>query len=722
MSHLAALILVASLGQPAPGDLLIADFEWERWSDRGWTATGDAFGPGPARGPLHGGQKSLKGYEGERLVNSYFDRDRSTGELTSPPFTVERPYINLLVGGGGHAGRTCVNLLIDGRVVHTATGSNTRPGGSEALEWRTWDVRAFLGREAVIQVLDRVTTGWGHINVDHIMQSNERREPEPVRRDFTIDKPYLWLPIARNGIDRWMSFYVDGNRVRQFAIAPADGEPDDWVFTDTSAFLGRTLTVECALPAGSAALDAIRLADERPHADTVYREALRPQYHFTSRIGWLNDPNGLVYADGEYHLFYQHNPFSTRGANKVWGHAVSTDMLHWRELDTAIHQDALGLVFSGTAVVDARRTAGFPAGDADTLVAVYTAAPGVGGHPWSLGKQRAQSIAWSNDRGRTFHVYPDNPVVGNIYGNNRDPKVFWHAPTQRWVMMLYVDRGRFDFLTSPDLKTWTPRSTLDFPDGYECPDLFELPVDGDGADLRWVAWEGRGLYLLGDFDGETFTITSGPHAACFGKNDYAAQTFNHAPLDRVVQISWMRGGQYPDMPFNQQMTVPRELSLRTTGEGVRLFIEPIKELKTLRGHAQSRRDLTLTDTPTPLDWLADKSLDVEVTIDPGSATRVGLNLFGGVIEYDAAKHELHVLGSVAPLKPENGRVSLRILADRVSFEVFANGGRVQLATCLPPGDARDACEAYAVGGGATLVSLDTWTMRSIWHDDESTRE
>lgn len=471
-------------------DIVIADFEWKTWGERGWEVTGNAFGPGPSTGTLPG-QMEVSGFEGAWVVNSFHGGDGPTGTLTSPAFSIERTCLNFLIGGGGFEGRTCVNLLVDGRVVRTATGPNTAPGGSEALDWRSWEVDDLLGVEAVLQFVDDHSGGWGHITVDQIVQSNDKAEAVTISRDVRVDQSFLHLPIKNGTPRRLMRFIVDEETVRQFEIELADGEPDFWTYADLDSFNAQTLRIEVdRMPADSNALDVLTLADSWPDTDDTYLEKLRPQFHFSAARGWLNDPNGLVYSDGEYHLFFQHNPFGTIWGNMTWGHAVSTDLIHWRQLPEAIPMDGLGTIFSGSAVVDHKNTTGWKSGDQPPLVAIYTSAGGTSAA--SAGRPFTQSVACSTDRGRSFTKFEGNPVLGEVAEGNRDPKVFWHEATEQWVMILYVDRSRFGLFGSPDLKTWTALSELAIPDGFECPDLFELPVDNDPSDTRWVAWEADG--------------------------------------------------------------------------------------------------------------------------------------------------------------------------------------------------------------------------------------
>ncbi len=252
----------------------------------------------------------------------------------------------------------------------------------------------------------------------------------------------------------------------------------------------------------------------------LYQEVYRPQFHFTAKKNWLNDPNGLVYYKGEYHLFFQHNPSGIDWGNIVWGHAVSLDMVHWKQLANAIEPDELGMIFSGSGVVDWNNTAGFQSGKERAMVNIYT----------SAGKPFTQSIAYSNDRGRTWTKYEKNPVLEHIAGKNRDPKVVWHASSKRWVMALYLDANNYALFSSPNLKQWTRLCDIQLSGCSECPDIFELPVDGNAEKTKWVFWGGDGHYIIGIFDGPyNFRRESEVLQSDWGANFYAAQTWNDIP-------------------------------------------------------------------------------------------------------------------------------------------------------------------------------------------------
>jgi fructan beta-fructosidase len=670
-------------------DVVVADFEGDDYG--GWSATGAAFGRAPARGTLPN-QMAVSGFLGHGLVNSFHGGDASTGTLTSPPLVIERRHLNFLIGGGAHAGETCLNLLVGGSVVRTATGPNDRPGGSEALDWASWDVSEFLGKTAVLQVVDRQTGGWGHINVDQIVQSDRKRGLAPASRDFVAEKRYLHLPVAGSAPTRRVRIEAGGKTVREFDIKLAEGEPDFRVFSDVAAWKGQTLRVEATLPADSKGLDAIIQADEVPDARGMYREALRPQFHFTSRRGWLNDPNGLVWQDGEYHLFYQHNPYGWDWGNMHWGHAVSPDLVHWTELPEALYPRRYGdWCFSGSAVVDARNTSGFGAGGRPPMVAAFS----------STG--RGECIVYSNDRGRTWTEFEGNPVVKHT---GRDPRLLWHEPSKRWVMAVYDETGSkrgISFHSSPDLKAWTFESRIE--GFYECPDLFALPVEGQPGKSLWVLYAADGAYMLGDFDGRRFTPESPTKHRLWYGHFYAAQTFSNTPDGRRIQIGWGNGITFPSMPFNQQMTVPCELTLKQTREGVRMFARPVAELAALRTPRAENVSTPGSKVSIKLGGGDGRLAEVRAATEFAERPRgkVTLSVRGVTIAYDRERGVLSCGSHSAPLLLPDGKLRLRILVDVGSVEVFANDGRVAISHGLTPPEVAPPIEAAAEGNTTPLV-------------------
>jgi fructan beta-fructosidase len=452
-----------------------------------------------------------------------------------------------------------------------------------------------------------------------------------------------------------------------------------------------------------------------------YNEFHRPQFHFSPRVGWTNDPNGMVYHEGEYHLFFQHNPKGINWGNMTWGHAVSPDMLHWEQLDHAIYPDELGTIFSGSAVVDHDNTAGFNDSDNKAIIVIYTSA-GEGDVPFT------QSIAYSTDRGRSWTKYADNPVLGHIASANRDPKVIWHGESKQWVMALYLEGCEYAIYGSPDLKSWKQLSLLHLPDASECPDIFPLAVDGDSANVKWVFWGGSSSYVVGSFDGAAFTAETEPRRAELGPQGYAAQTFSDIPDEdgRRIQISWLNGGSYPGMPFNQQMTIPVELTLRSGIGGPRMFRQPIREIESLRGGpVQEWSDLTLADGESIDADTAHDLLEICVEIDVpdgprpladgASASSVVLNIRGSMeLVYDAVSKQIKIKDKTVSLPPVDGVAKLQVLVDRTSVEVFGNDGAVSITYGFLPGSYDNVLSIAGGRGGVGLKKLSVAELKSTW--------
>ena len=480
-----------------------------------------------------------------------------------------------------------------------------------------------------------------------------------------------------------------------------------------------------------------------PPQDDTDTMDYRPRYHFTPPAHWMNDPNGLVFYDGEYHLFYQYVP----DGRQHWGHAVSADLVRWSHLPVALEADATGNIWSGSAVVDADDTSGFFAGGSG-LVAIFThqnrATP--------PGGPQVQSIAWSADRGQTWTKYENNPVLPNPgIADFRDPKVCWHPATRRWVMALAV-KDRIRFYTSPDLKEWAFGSEFGADHGshagvWECPDLFPLAVDGDEGDTRWVlivSISGPGgsqtQYFVGDFDGATFTSANPADTvlwADYGRDNYAAVSWSGVPESdgRRLWIGWMSNWIYahktPTDPWQGAMTVPRELSLRTLPEGARLLQTPVGELQGLRAESHRLPEQQVAPAAPLVVQDMNEAMEILAAFAPSTATGFGLRVVGAggqetVIGYDVLEQALYVdrtrSGNVTfsehfpgrhegPLAPtEDGSVLLHVFLDRCSVEVFGNGGVTVITDLVFPESEARTLEIWAQGGTATLRSLDLYAL------------
>jgi fructan beta-fructosidase len=703
---LSVIFLAGSGWAIAAEDIVIADFEGKDYG--AWVADGTAFGTGPARGTLPG-QMKVTGFKGDGLVNSFHGGDEATGTLTSPSFTIERSHINFLIGGGGWPEETGVHLIVGGEVVRMVSGSNKRSGGSEMLHWQSMAVAEFMAEEALIRIVDRRSKGWGHINVDQIMQGDTPFVTEQTR-DFQVSRGLLNLPV-KNGVPKTFVRLKRGEDIlREFDIELAPGEPDFWVPLDLGDFQGESLTLWAQqVSRDSEGFEAILQADRLIGGENMYGERYRPQFHFSPQRGWNNDPNGMVYYRGEYHLFFQHNPYGWSWGNMTWGHAVSRDLVHWEELGDAIHPDELGTIFSGSAVVDWNNTTGFQTGDEPPLVAIFTYAGD--NNLSSRGVKFTQALAYSNDRGRSWTKYAGNPVLGHIRGANRDPKVIWHEATGQWVIVLYLEDKRLGFFTSADLKTWEKQSEAG--PFYECPELFELALDGDEKNKKWILYGAAGDYYVGGFDGKKFTPETEVVRFHYGNCFYASQTFSDIPEEdgRRIQIAWGRIG-HPSMPFNQMMDFPVVLTLHRTEDGPRMFVEPVEEIEKL--YAKSERPGEMLLDGEARELARGEFFDISATFSGDGASEVGFNVRGLSVVYDAKRGELRCQDKAAPLTAMDGKVTLRILVDRLSVEIFAGGGRVYMPMGHVVEEVDTAVDVFAKGGRATVSDVVVNHLNSAW--------
>jgi fructan beta-fructosidase len=530
---------------------------------------------------------------------------------------------------------------------------------------------------------------------------------EAGTREFKIDHRYLNFPIKNGAAKRKVTVLVDGRVEVQNDMELADAEADWWAFMDLSGWRGKTLTlVVDKLPVGSRALSAVEQSDSIKGASGLYDESLRGQFHFSSRRGWNNDPNGLDFFNGEYHLFYQHNPYGREWGNMHWGHAISADLVHWRELGDALAPDELGPMFSGSAVVDWQNTSGLGRQGQPAQVLIYTAA----GNPF------VQCLASSTD-GRNYTKFSGNPVLRQIAPGNRDPKVFWHEPSKKWVMVLYVETSgvhTIHFLSSSNLKDWTVMSRIE--GFFECPDFFELPEDGDTSKKKWVLTAASSEYMIGSFDGTTFRPETSKLPGHRGSGFYAAQTISDIPAKdgRRIQIGWLQTTT-PGMPFNQSMTIPLELKLIGTAEGPRLFWNPVIELESLRIRSWILAPATLK--PESATLLADvkaELVELRAKFEPDQESEVTFNVRGATIGYDANKQELIVNNHHAPAPLRGGVQQLRIFCDRTALEVFASGGLTYVPMPFAPNAGDRSLNVKVKGGNTRIKSLEVYELKSAW--------
>ena len=605
---LTSVLLVGAFAARAE-DIAIGGFGSGGYGD--WQATGTAFQKGPAFGELLT-KLEIENADGAGVVSSEIEGDQPMGTLTSPDFAISKKYISFRIGGGNYETHTCVNLLVDGQVVRSATGWK-----SDRLVPMSWDVSRWAGRKARIQIVDAASGDWAHINAARFVQTDQ-----PER-----------LPVVTG---------------------------------------------------------------------PLYRESLRPQFHFTARQwtvdrlnpgqreeGWVNDLNGLIYYEGEYHLFAQ------RWA-KCWLHAVSKDLVHWTELAPAFWEESLGSgVQSGTCVVDYQNTSGLSPDPAKPAMIAF----------WSRFDNRTQCLSYSLDRGRTWKLYERNPLM---VVPERDPKVFWHEPDKHWVMMLYGE-SKYHVFTSKNLLEWKDEHHP-ITDSYECPDFFELPLDGNLDQKKWVLIQGNGNYSIGTFNGTEFKEETGRFACDVGPNFYATQSWHNTETGdgRRIQTAWMRGADFVDMPFSQMISFPCELTLHSTPAGPRVFRKPIKEIALLHSGADTWTDRTLgKDQTLPLEP-SGQLFHIQAEVDISEGARLIFNLRGIPVVISATTIE----SGHKPALVQDRIRKVEFLVDRTSVEAFVNDGEISSTRyALPKGN---GLSLKAEGGPVRIQSLTVYPLNSAW--------
>jgi fructan beta-fructosidase len=505
-----------------------------------------------------------------------------------------------------------------------------------------------------------------------------RAEEAPAKQGFSVvvKDRYLWLPVRNEGTRVQLAVLVDGVPVRQLDFAPALEGAADWqAFDDYSDFVGKTLRIEPRQPLApevAAKLPGVfQFGPVALKEGEDYREAGRPQFHFTARRGWLNDPNGLAYFNGEYHLFYQANPLGLGKVGvKCWGHAVSRDLAHWEELSVALHP-VTGGAHSGGAFVDRQNSLGFGRPGEDALIVSYTG--------------DGERLAMGTGRALELKDLPGNPVLKH---RGRDPKIFRYEPGKKWVMVVYEEAEvtGYAFYDSHDLKSWRRMFTIE--GGNECPEFFEMPVEHEST-RKWVLYGcevrknppggNKSAYMIGEFDGEKFTPETPFLKGHGGYAFYAAQTFANEPAGRRIMVAWLQGAVFPGMPFTQAMTVPLELTLRRTAAGLRLCFAPVTELERLRRGEPARGEGTPAQANALLAEKNRELLDVRMAVEPGDSGQFSLDVRGCVVTVDAKAGTLRCRDRKAAFTPGLSPVPLRVLVDRGALEVFAGEGEAALA-------------------------------------------
>lgn len=556
-------------------------------------------------------------------------------------------------------------------------------------------------------------------------------------------KKFLLLPVQENAPEGKVNIIVNNEfqLEQNINIRLAREKVDYYVPLDLSAYQGKSVSVDVTgMPASSLCWKEIKLSDT---FDSSNRETYRPVYHHTPVYGWMNDPNGMFYKDGVYHLYFQYNPYGSMWANMTWGHSTSTDLTHWTYEGTAIVPDAWGAIFSGSCVVDKDNTAGLGKG---AVVAFYTSAKST---PW--GDVQSQSMAYSLDNGKTFIKYEHNPILTSTERDFRDPKVFWYAPGKHWVMMLAVGQ-EMQIYSSGNLKDWKKESSFGAMQGahggvWECPDLVEVAVEGS-KEKKWVLicnlnpggpfGGSAAQYFVGSFDGKKFVNESPTQTKWldWGKDNYATVTWSNAPAGRCIALGWMSNWQYannvPTTQYRSANTLARDLTLYRVGGELYLKSKPSPEIKKARAEEKKIPTFEVKGNYEVASLLADNkgAYEIEMTIENKGTSKIDFSLMNEKGEkvamyYDVVRKQFvmdrsasGIVGfsrdfpavTVAPVR-NTDQIHLRLFIDRSSVEVFGEEGEYVMTNLVFPAEPYNRMVFSSDKGSYIVKSMNVYRLQ-----------
>lgn len=557
------------------------------------------------------------------------------------------------------------------------------------------------------------------------------------------ESKYLLLPVQENAPEGKVNIVVNNELQlgQNINVRLAREKVDYYVPLDLSAYQGKTISLDVTgMPSSSLCWKEIKLSDT---FDSSNRETYRPVYHHTPMYGWMNDPNGMFYKDGVYHLYFQYNPYGSMWGNMTWGHSTSTDLTHWTYEGTAIVPDAWGAIFSGSCVVDKDNTAGFGKG---AVVAFYTSAKST---PW--GDIQSQSMAYSLDNGKTFIKYEHNPILTSTERDFRDPKVFWYAPGKHWVMMLAVGQ-EMQIYSSGNLKEWKKESSFGAMQGahggvWECPDLVEVAVEGS-KEKKWVLicnlnpggpfGGSAAQYFVGSFDGKKFVNESPTQTKWldWGKDNYATVTWSNAPAGRCIALGWMSNWQYannvPTTQYRSANTLARDLTLYRAGGELYLKSKPSPEIKKARAEEKKISTFEVKGNYEVASLLADNkgAYEIEMTIENKGTSKIDFSLMNEKGEkvamyYDVVRKQFvmdrsasGIVGfsrdfpavTVAPVR-NTDQIHLRLFIDRSSVEAFGEDGEYVMTNLVFPAEPYNRMVFSSDKGSYIVKSMNVYRLQ-----------
>ena len=585
----------------------------------------------------------------------------------------------------------------------------------------------FLGMTSVVQA----DPSW---TIRHLVS-----EQNIVSLDVTED--YLLLPIQDDAPEGKICVVKNNEQKGTLMnVRLARERVDSYVPFELSAYKGQHISIDIqGVPANALCWKELKMSDS---FDMANKESFRPVYHHTPAYGWMNDPNGMFYKDGVYHLYFQYNPYGSVWGNMHWGHSTSTDLMHWNFEGCAIVPDAWGAIFSGSCVVDHNNTAGFGKG---AVVAFYTSAKAT---PW--GDVQSQSMAYSLDNGKTFTKYEGNPILTSSERDFRDPKVFWYAPGKHWVMMLAVGQ-HMEIYSSANLKEWKKESEFGAMQGahggvWECPDLVEIPVEGT-REKKWVLicnlnpggpfGGSAAQYFVGSFDGKKFVNESPTQTKWmdWGKDNYATVTWNNAPDGRCIALGWMSNWQYannvPTRQYRSANTLARDLTLYREGQELYLKSTPSVEVKKARGEKVSISSFKVSDKHEVMLFNDGQgAYEIEMVIQNAGSSKIGfalLNEKGEKVDmYYDLNRKLFVMDrsesgivdfsrdfpavTVAPVNTDK-ELTLRLFVDCSSVEAFGEDGKFVMTNLVFPSVPYRKMSLESDKNGYVVKSLNVYKLQ-----------
>ncbi len=500
--------------------------------------------------------------------------------------------------------------------------------------------------------------------------------------NMEVKQKYLGIPVYAEEQEEMLEIFDGEEKLFEFQVPVCkdgtDRKCDYYSYLNVSRYGGRRLSLRGNFPEA--------FFGEFCQTDSDMQEPLaRPLIHFTAQRGWINDPNGLVYHNGRYHLFFQYNPMNTRWQNMSWGHAVGEDLLHFRQVEDALYPDEHGTVYSGCGIVNERGLLGLPE---DALLFYYSAAGGM--NQWSKGKEFTQRIAYSTDEGETLVKLPEE-AIGVIEQDTRDPKIFWHEETKAYIMALWICENKFGFFRSENLKDWKMTDSIVLKEAWECPDLFCLECEGEPI---WVFMSADGFYYLGQFDGYKYRTDGVQRKAYITNLPYAAQTYSGIE-DRVISVPWLRTHNAGKL-YTGMMGIPRELGLVKRGKDILLSLLPVREYEETK---ETAAEFTLGEDGFCLE--TDEDAVTEIVLDLTENKNISMRFYN---------QELSIRDRMIFCREERTSLpeaieDIHILIDRGVLEIYANNGTLNV---YYETDSDVLCGKIEIKGGKGKGRICTW--------------